>query len=154
MLDLTMLLLVGGSCRIPLIKTTLEAACGLPAYDWDYSREAVGLGAALWGQKLPTATPAAPPAPVTATAPAATEHAENFFKEGEKYYFGRGVAQDYAQAELCLRQAAELGHTGAQNSLGILYEKGHGVAQDYTQAAHWYRKAAEQGENHGFFINS
>ncbi len=48
-----MLLLVGGSCQIPLIKTTLETACGLPAYDWDYSREAVGLGAALWGQPLP-----------------------------------------------------------------------------------------------------
>jgi len=43
-----MLLLVGGSSQIPLIKETLEEACGLPAYMWHYSREAVALGAALW----------------------------------------------------------------------------------------------------------
>ena len=44
-----MLLLVGGSCQIPLIKEQLEKACGLPAFSWHYAREAVALGAALWG---------------------------------------------------------------------------------------------------------
>lgn len=43
-----MLLLVGGSSAIPLIKKKLEAASGLPAHNWQYSREAVALGAALW----------------------------------------------------------------------------------------------------------
>ncbi|MDO5470227.1 MAG: ribosomal protein L7/L12 [Akkermansia sp.] len=43
-----MLLLVGGSSRIPLIKEKLEAACHLPALSWDKSRDAVALGAALW----------------------------------------------------------------------------------------------------------
>ena len=42
-----MLLLVGGSCAIPLIREKLEAATGLPARSWQYSREAVALGAAL-----------------------------------------------------------------------------------------------------------
>ena len=42
-----LLLLVGGSSVIPLIKEKLEAATGLPAYSWQYSREAVALGAAL-----------------------------------------------------------------------------------------------------------
>jgi len=141
-----MLLLVGGSCRIPLIKTTLEAACGLPAYDWEHSREAVALGAALWGQKLPTAAPSAPPAPVAATAPAAAEHAENFFKEGEKYYFGQGVTQDYTQAVYWYRKAAEQGYASGQNNLGYMYRNGLGVTQDYTQAVYWFRKAAEQGD--------
>lgn len=43
-----MLLLVGGSSAIPLIKKKLEVATGLPAHNWQYSREAVALGAALW----------------------------------------------------------------------------------------------------------
>ena len=42
-----MLLLVGGSSAIPLIREKLEAATVLPARSWQYSREAVALGAAL-----------------------------------------------------------------------------------------------------------
>ncbi|MBE6417802.1 MAG: hypothetical protein E7033_04980 [Akkermansiaceae bacterium] len=71
-----MLLLVGGSCMIPLIKERMEAACGLPAYAWNLSREAVGLGAVLSiSPALATPQPAAPkPAPApspdkTAAAP-------------------------------------------------------------------------------------
>ena len=45
-----MLLLVGGSSQIPLIKEKLEKACALPAKYWANSREAVALGAALWGK--------------------------------------------------------------------------------------------------------
>lgn len=48
-----MLLLVGGSSKIPLIKKKLEAACHLPAHSWDKSREAVAIGAALWGTASP-----------------------------------------------------------------------------------------------------
>lgn len=47
-----MLLLVGGSSRIPLIKEKLEEACHLPAHIWHYSREAVAIGAALWGTEI------------------------------------------------------------------------------------------------------
>lgn len=49
-----MLLLVGGSCRIPLIKTKLQAACDLPVMAWHHSREAVALGAALWKTHIPS----------------------------------------------------------------------------------------------------
>ena len=48
------LLLVGGSSRIPLIKQRLEEACGLPAFAWEYSREAVSLGAILWDKPIST----------------------------------------------------------------------------------------------------
>lgn len=47
-----MLLLVGGSSQIPLIKEQLEEVCHLPAMRWQYSREAVALGAALYKQPL------------------------------------------------------------------------------------------------------
>ncbi len=52
-----MLLLVGGSCRIPLIKTKLQAACDLPVMAWHHSREAVALGAALWKTHTPPVVP-------------------------------------------------------------------------------------------------
>ncbi|MBR7108510.1 MAG: Hsp70 family protein, partial [Akkermansia sp.] len=55
------LLLVGGSCSIPLIKQTLEETCQLPAIYWHLSREAVSLGAALWDS-----TPTTPPATTAA----------------------------------------------------------------------------------------
>ncbi len=55
-----MLLLVGGSCRIPYIKRKLEEVCKLPAVSWHLSREAVSLGAALWDSTaipVPLVTP-------------------------------------------------------------------------------------------------
>jgi hypothetical protein len=42
-------------------------------------------------------------------------------------------------------EAANQGHAGAQNNLGLLYENGRGVTQDSTEAVFWYREAAEQG---------
>lgn len=59
------LLLVGGSCRIPYIKTKLEAICELPAIAWHLSREAVALGAALW----PTNPPGRPKKPIAPELP-------------------------------------------------------------------------------------
>jgi TPR repeat protein len=56
------------------------------------------------------------------------------------------VPQDYAQAALWYRKAAEQGDADAQFDLGDLYDTGRGVLRDYTQAALWYRKAAEQGD--------
>ena len=53
--------------------------------------------------------------------------------------------QDYAQAAIWYRKAADQGEAVAQWRLGSLYQAGHGVPQDYAQAAIWYRKAAEQG---------
>jgi TPR repeat protein len=65
---------------------------------------------------------------------------------GRAYEKGEGVPQDYAQAALWFRKAAEQGNAEAQFILGDLYYEGKGVPQDYTQAALWYRKAAEQGD--------
>jgi tetratricopeptide (TPR) repeat protein len=64
---------------------------------------------------------------------------------GFMYEYGQGVAQDYAQAVMWYRKAADQGYAPAQTGLGEI-EGGHGVPQDYAQAAMRYRKAADQGD--------
>jgi hypothetical protein len=64
---------------------------------------------------------------------------------GNAYYFGWGVKQDYSQAYVWFRKAAEQGNANAQYCLGVLYSDGEGVDQDEVEAAAWLRKAAEQG---------
>jgi TPR repeat protein len=56
------------------------------------------------------------------------------------------VTQDDGLAGMWFRKAADNGHAGAQNALGVLYHFGHGVKRDDKQAAHWYRRAAEHGD--------
>ena len=67
------------------------------------------------------------------------------YKLGSGYYSGDGVKQDYAQAALWYRRAAEQGNVDAQYSLGNMYLMGEGISQDDAQAAHWYALAADQG---------
>jgi len=63
--------------------------------------------------------------------------------------FYKGVAEydknNYSEAAIYFKKAAEQGHAFAQSNLGFMYENGQGVIQDYKQAIPWYRKAAEQG---------
>ena len=67
---------------------------------------------------------------------------------GMMYKKGQGVPQDYAQAALWWRKAAEQGYAQAQYNLAASYYNGEGVPQDYAQAALWFCKAAEQGHAH------
>src|SRR5271157_4688109 len=62
------------------------------------------------------------------------------------YYKGLGVPQDYTQAAIWWRKAAEQGNAFAEYRLGVAYYFGDGVPQDYVQAADWWRRAAEQGD--------
>ena len=64
---------------------------------------------------------------------------------GNVYYFGVGIAQDFALAEQWYRKAAGEGSAQAQTNLGEMFDKGKGVAQDDTEALRWYRMAAEKG---------
>jgi TPR repeat protein len=66
---------------------------------------------------------------------------------GEAYYYGRGTAQDYAEAAQWYCKAAEQEQATSQFSLGVMYAAGEGVAQDYVEAVRWYRMAAEQGDS-------
>ena len=56
------------------------------------------------------------------------------------------MPQDYAEAVVWFRKAAEQGDGAGENNLGSMYERGQGVPKDYAQAASWYRKAADQGD--------
>ena len=68
-----------------------------------------------------------------------------FYEMGEKYYYGRGVRLDYAEAAKWYRKAAEQGNSDAQYSLGHMYLFGLGVRQSSRDAANWFLKAAAQG---------
>jgi hypothetical protein len=69
---------------------------------------------------------------------------ENWYKTGDKFYFGEGVAKDATEAVNWYRKAAEKDHVRAQHALGECYYNGKGVAKDAKEAVKWYRKAAEQ----------
>ena len=69
----------------------------------------------------------------------------SFLEQGNKYYFGRGVEQDYVKAVEYWREAAEQGNAAAQCNLGVCYKNGQGVEKDYNKAVEWYKKSAEQG---------
>ena len=73
------------------------------------------------------------------------DDAETLYNIGRRYYNGDGVAQDYAKAVDCFRQAAEQGDAVAQYKLGVCYDIGLGINKNYKQAIQWYRKAAKQG---------
>lgn len=64
------------------------------------------------------------------------------YKLGYDYYLGRGIAQDYAQAAIWWRSAAEQGYADAQNNLGVLYNSGKGIPQSYSEAYFWQNLAA------------
>jgi TPR repeat protein len=68
------------------------------------------------------------------------------FRLGVMYEYGRGVAEDEAQAIVWFRKAAEQGDAVAQYMLGAMYADGLGVVKDEGQAVYWLRKAAEQGD--------
>jgi TPR repeat protein len=64
---------------------------------------------------------------------------------GSRYYAGRGVEQDAAEAARWIRLAAAQGYAPAQYNLGLLHFRNRGVAGSDAEAARWYRAAAEQG---------
>ncbi|ORZ24783.1 hypothetical protein BCR41DRAFT_348507, partial [Lobosporangium transversale] len=66
--------------------------------------------------------------------------------QGEMYYYGKGVPQDYLKAFDWYLKAANQGYASAQYNLGYMYLKGKGVPHDYSTAFSWFLKAANQGD--------
>ena len=66
---------------------------------------------------------------------------------GGVYFRGYYVPKDYAEAMKWYRKAAEQGHSGAQDKLGMMYT-GQGLPQDYVAAYAWYSVAAANGRNY------
>jgi hypothetical protein len=63
---------------------------------------------------------------------------------GLMYAEGRGVKQDFAEAEKLWRQAADANHPMAQFNLGLLYLQGLSGVPDEKQAAQYFLQAARQ----------
>ena len=85
-------------------------------------------------------------AKVDETTMAITEAMEAHSTANDYFYGRNGKPKDYSEAVKWYSKAAELGHTFAQNNLGVCYCNGLGVTKDYFEAVKWYRKAAEQGD--------
>lgn len=66
-------------------------------------------------------------------------------EEGEKYYFGKDVSQDYKKAMQYFYKAAEFGDEYGEAYLGLFYEKGYSVERNFLAAFSWYYKAALKG---------
>ncbi|WP_334510148.1 tetratricopeptide repeat protein [Bradyrhizobium sp. AZCC 1693] len=60
---------------------------------------------------------------------------------GFMFETGRGVPQNYTEAAMWYRRAAEQGDGRAQYSLGLLYDRGHGVPRDVVEASKWLNLA-------------
>lgn len=69
------------------------------------------------------------------------------YELGEKYFEGKGVPQDYAEAAEWYQKAAEIGNPNAQYKLGRMYQGygGEGIHTDIKKAFKWYHIAAKQG---------
>ena len=113
-------------------------ARGAPAWACAVAAAAVLLG--------PPADPAAAgqlPAGLLERAENGEAAAQN--EVGSRYYAGRGVERDDAEASRWIRRAAEQGYAPAQYNLGLLHFRNRGVAGSDAEAARWYRAAAVQG---------
>ena len=66
------------------------------------------------------------------------------FNIGNMFDFGKGVAEDNAQAVYWYNKSAEQGNANAQYALGWMYENGEGVVKDLAMAFKWYKRSAER----------
>ncbi len=71
--------------------------------------------------------------------------AEDQYRVGNAYLFGKGVTTNYSKALYWLRLSASQGYATAYNDLGVCYSNGLGVPQDKFTALEYYQKAAKLG---------
>jgi TPR repeat protein len=64
---------------------------------------------------------------------------------GDMYFKGQGEKQDYTQAALWYRKAADQSYAEAELNLARMYDQGQGVPLDAAQGNELFRRAAEHG---------
>jgi len=75
------------------------------------------------------------------------EHISSLFIVASSYYNGLGVDRDVEKAYHFAKIAAEYGHPGAQNLVGMInYEGTESLEKNEEMALKWYRKAADANE--------
>ncbi|MBR1769027.1 MAG: sel1 repeat family protein [Bacteroidales bacterium] len=76
---------------------------------------------------------------------ARTGNVNSMYLLAEEYYKGIGRLQDYKQAFVWYKQAADKNNLEACYKTAAMYEEGKGCTQNYTNAFNYYLKAAERG---------
>jgi TPR repeat protein len=72
--------------------------------------------------------------------------AKSQFDLGHMYFHGEGVPQNYTEALLWFRKAADQGNAKAQYGIGYMYHNGKGVPQNNAEALRWNLLSAKQGD--------
>ena len=67
------------------------------------------------------------------------------FEVGARFAEGKGIEQNFNEAQRWYQRSATRGFAQAQYRLATLFERGMGVKQDLARAKTWYQRAAEQG---------
>lgn len=78
------------------------------------------------------------------------EYISENYPRSPQQYFDEGMAlynkgDDYPQAAIKLRKAADLSHFPAQYQLALMYQGGTGIAANTNQAHRWFRESAVHG---------
>ena len=111
-----MLLLVGGTSLIPLVRREMESGTGLPARQWQYVREAVALGAALWNVRQDLLY-------------------EQYRKRAEDCYrFNEGNLIDFRLTAELYKRGHEAGDLNCTYRLAGCYMSGEGVPRQFEKA--------------------
>lgn len=84
--------------------------------------------------------------PITAgsSRPDLLETPDDLVLRAENLFHGRGCATNLEESVRLYRLAAETGHPGAQDSLGLCLLRGLGCATNEAEAVRWFTAAAEQ----------
>ncbi len=143
-----MLLLVGGTSLIPLVRTQLESHTGLPARQWQYTREAVAIGAALW-QKQEISSSGdnsnvqGEPAQKDSCA---VDGSEPCLEYGDAYCYGlNGCPQDFRLAVQWYARGNQAGDLNCAFALYDAYANGFGVPKDESICLALARNTLERG---------
>lgn len=81
---------------------------------------------------------------VGSSRPALLETPDDLVLRAENLFHGRGCATNLEESVRLYRLAAETGHPGAQDSLGLCLLRGLGCATNEAEAVTWFTAAAEQ----------
>lgn len=96
-----------------------------------------------------TATPRKVTASRVAAVQPATDNGDALFRQGERYLYGRGGAQDCASALKFMKMASDKQSAKARSAMGTMYATGHCVTRDLPSAYRWFALSLRADPNNG-----